>query len=94
VQARACATFERYVSAQLGEYATAVPSEQLITDGWFGLGTPHPELAARVGDYTLQMRARYTLRDRVIGERDIALAGMHGGITAAEQWIPLLLAGP
>ena len=40
------------------------------------------------------MRERHTLRDSVVGERDFKLAGVHGGVSAAEQRVPLLLAGP
>ena len=78
---------------ELGQYTTLVSSAQLVADGWFGHGTPHPELLARIGDYTLQMRERYTMRDLVTGERNMDLYGMHGGVTAAEQKVPLLLAG-
>ena len=52
------------------------------------------EPGARLGDYTLQMRERYTIRDRVSGERDVSMHGMHGGITTAEQHVPLAVAGP
>ena len=79
---------------ELADYTTLVSSGQLVADGWFGHGPPHPELLARIGDYTLQMRERYSLRDVVTGERNIDLFGMHGGVTAAEQRVPLLLAGP
>ncbi len=88
------ARFEDYVRTELADYTDLVASPQLVADGWFGHGVPHPELLARIGDYTLQMRERYTIRDRVSGERDIDLFGMHGGVTAAEQRVPLLLAGP
>ena len=94
VRARASATFEEYVDRELSQFAIMHPSEQLIDDGWFGLGEPHPELAARIGDYTLQMRDRYTVRDRIAGEPDVQLKGVHGGTAAAEQIVPLLLAGP
>ncbi len=87
------ARFEDYVGNELAPYTTLVSSAQLVADGWFGHGTPHPELMARIGDYTLQMRERYTMRDLVTGERDMDLFGMHGGVTAAEQKVPLLLAG-
>ena len=94
VRSRASTAFEEYVSRELSQYAIMQPSEQLIDEGWFGLGEPHPELAARIGDYTLQMRDRYTIRDRVAGEPNVQLKGVHGGIAAAEQMVPLLLSGP
>ena len=87
------ARFEDYVHNELGQYTNLASSAQLVADGWFGHGTPHPELLARIGDYTLQMRERYTMRDLVTGERGMDLYGMHGGVTAAEQKVPLLLAG-
>ena len=83
--------FEDYIARELSEFMDAVPSANLIADNWFGLGEPHPELAARVGDYTLQMKQRFTIRDQLVGERAFDLLGMHGGITAAEQYIPLLV---
>lgn len=94
VRHHAADAFEDYVESELSRFATLVPSEALVDDGWFGPGTPHPELRARVGDYTLQMRERYTLRDTVVGERGFDLFGMHGGVAAAEQHVPLMLAGP
>ncbi len=93
VRASAATAFERYVKESLSTYAELVPSAELIADGWFGLGEPHPELGARIGDYALLMRERYTLRDIVAGERDLKLRGVHGGTSAAEQRVPLLIAG-
>mgnify|MGYP003647550574 FL=1 len=93
VRAARVGDFERYVADVLGDAARAVPSEQLIEEGWFGPGRSHPELAARIGDYTLQMRERYTISDRLPGERELHLNGVHGGTSAAEMIVPLMLAG-
>ena len=81
------------VAEVFGDKVRAVPSEQLIEEGWFGPGRSHPELAARIGDYTLQMRERYTISDRLAGERELHLNGVHGGTSAAEMIVPLMLAG-
>ncbi|MGR9092600.1 MAG: alkaline phosphatase family protein [Gammaproteobacteria bacterium] len=94
VRAACVRDFECYVAAELSDFARAVPSEQLVEEGWFGPGISHPELAARIGDYTLQMLDRYTLTDRVAGERDMQLNGVHGGTSAAEMIVPLMIAGP
>jgi len=83
--------FEDYVRSELSHAVNLVPSQELIKQNWFGLGTPHPELAARTGDYTLQMKERFTVRDELTSERSFDLLGMHGGITAAEQWVPLIV---
>lgn len=85
------AQFEEYVQRELAEFALAVPSRQLIDEGWFGLGQAHKELAARVGDYTLQMRGTYTIGDRLVSERGFAMQGVHGGTAAAEMIIPLVI---
>jgi hypothetical protein len=59
-----------------------------------GAGRLHPELAARIGDSTLQMKERYTIRDHVTGDANGRMQGMHGADAAAEQYVPLLIAGP
>jgi hypothetical protein len=87
-------TFEQYIGSELADYIHLVRSEQLLEEGWFGIGEPHPEFTARIGDYTLQMRGRYTIRDSVEGERQMSMAGMHGGVSAAELYVPLIVAGP
>lgn len=94
VRASCTTAFEQYVAGELGEFMHLVPSERLLDEGWFGLGDAHPELAARIGDYTLQMRGRYTIRDRVAGEREVRMNGVHGGTAAAELYVPLMVAGP
>ena len=90
VRAAAQREFEHYVEQELAHAIDLVPSANLIADGWFGEGEPHPELHARVGDYALQMRERYVVRDRLAGERPFQLRGVHGGCAAAEQYVPLI----
>ena len=86
--------FRQYVESELADVAHLVSSEQLIDEDWFGLGAPHPELGARIGDYTLQMRGRYTITDTLPGERRLDMHGVHGGVAAAELYVPLILSGP
>jgi len=93
VRARAADEFEDYVTRELGHAVDLRRADEFIADGWYGPGAPHPELAARIGDYVLAARGRYSLADRVIGERGFDLRGQHGGLSAAEQRVPLLLAG-
>ncbi len=94
VRAGCVDAFEDYVASELAEVIELHPSAALIDAGWFGPGAPHPELAARLGDYVLCLRGRHSLSDRVVGERPFNLFGMHGGISRAEQQVPLILAGP
>ena len=93
VRAHAAGEFEDYVTRELGHALHLHRADEFLADGWYGPGAPHPELAARIGDYVLAARGRYSLADRVIGERGFDLRGQHGGLSAAEQRVPLLLAG-
>jgi hypothetical protein len=85
------AEFEAYVGEVLGDYTTLVKSEDLIAQGYFGLGDPHPRLRDRVGDYTLLMKDRYVIKDWVPGERHHVQLGVHGGLSAAELYVPLVV---
>ena len=86
--------FERYVRSELGDFVDCVPTETLVDAGWYGLGEPHKELKARAGDFVLLMKEQYAIYDSVIGEKPPVLLGVHGGISEAEQRVPLILAGP
>ena len=81
--------FEAYVSKHLHRCALAYPSGQLLDEGLFGLGTPHPRLSERIGHYTLVMRDRYVIRDQLLGETPHPLVGVHGGVSAEEMHVPL-----
>ena len=67
-------------------------SSDLIAQGWFGLGPANPRLAERVGEYTLVMKGDYTIKDWITGEQRHLTLGVHGGVSAAEMYVPLVLA--
>jgi hypothetical protein len=69
-------------------------SADLLRDGRFGPGEAHLQLRARIGDYTLEMKDDWTLRDTVDGERPFRLIGVHGGTSAAEMRVPLAVLPP
>jgi hypothetical protein len=75
----------------LGERADVVPSRDLVEDGWFGPGTPHPRFSERVGDVALVMRGRYTVKDWTPGESRHLHIGNHGGTSEDEMLIPLVM---
>lgn len=85
--------FEAYVGTELAHCAVAVPAATLLADGYLGPGEPHPELSGRVGDYVLLMKENYSLRDSVPGERPHVHVGVHGGLSSAEMYVPLVVAG-
>lgn len=75
----------------LGERADVMPSGQLVDEGWFGPGTPHPRFAERIGDVALVMRGRYTVKDWTAGESRHLHIGNHGGTHEDEMLIPLVM---
>jgi len=84
--------FLRRAEDWLGDRGSARPSRQLVNEGWFGPGTPHPRLAERIGDVALVMDGRYTIRDRTPGESRHRHIGNHGGTSEDEMRVPLVLA--
>jgi hypothetical protein len=80
---------EAYCREALGDKLELWRSRELIERGLFGLGTPNPCLAERVGDYTLLMRERFVIRDRIPGEKPYTQIGVHGGLSRQELEVPL-----
>lgn len=85
--------FEQRVRETFGDAVTVHRSTDLLRDGWFGPGTPHPRLEQRIGDYILIPNGNRIVRDHVLGEDPPKLIGAHGGITSAEMNVPLIVAG-
>lgn len=85
------ADFERYIAAHLGERATLRRSADLVAQNWFGPGAPHARLAARVGDYTLIMNDRFTIKDWLPDEKRHVHIGVHGGLSDDEMHVPLIV---
>jgi len=86
--------FVNYIRNELDEHVALWESRTLIDQGWFGPGDPHPKLASRVGDYVLVMKNRATIKDWMTGERHHSVIGVHGGVSADEMIVPLVLAQP
>ncbi len=84
--------FEDYVQSELAGQAWLFKSRQVVEEGWFGLGEPHPRLLDRIGHYVLMMRENYVIKDWLMGERRHTHVGVHGGVSAAEMFVPLVVA--
>ena len=92
VRPECCQDFEALVTTRLGAAAALFRSQELVDAGWFGLGRPDPRLLDRIGHYTLVMRGNWTLADLLPGEKRHAMIGVHGGVSAAEMTVPLIVA--
>lgn len=88
------ANFEVHVQDELSDFALLAHSASLVAAGLFGPGIPHPQLGARIGDYTLLMKDNCTIKDSLPGEKRHELIGVHGGLSAAEMYVPLIIARP
>jgi len=86
--------FEDFAASELAGRAVAVRSRRLLAAGLFGPGQRHARLVERVGNYALLMEAGHTLSDRLPGEDEFRMRGVHGGLSGDEMWIPLIHAGP
>lgn len=84
--------FEAYVREALAHVCELHHSAGLVEQGLFGLGEPHPELLARIGDYALLLKDDYALTGRIGGEGTLHMTGFHGGLSAAEVGVPLVVA--
>lgn len=86
------ARFRDYVRTHLAERVRMIRSADVVRRGWLGPGAAHPELARRLGDYILVPRGRAILRDWLAGEERHTHVGVHGGLSAAEMRVPLVVA--
>lgn len=84
--------FETYVHDYFADQAALFPSRQLLEEGWFGLGSPHPMLQHRIGHYALVMRDNWMITGRLPGERPLQHTGVHGGVSREEMYVPLVYA--
>lgn len=84
--------FEAYVREHLSEFAVLFRSEELVRQGWFGPGAPDPRLAGRIGNYALMMKAGWTIKDWLPDEKRHLQIGVHGGASADEMFVPLIVA--
>ena len=85
------AIFERYIEEDLSGFCELQKSEDMISDGWFGLFEPHPRLIDRVGDYTLLFNEGHALLNCFPGLEPPELLGHHGGVSSDEMNVPLIV---
>lgn len=93
VKPRQSARFEAYVRTHLGTCLELKDSQELLEEGYFGTGKPHPRLADRIGDYTLIMKDNWIVKDLLPFEKEHRQIGVHGGVDPAEMYVPFCVAG-
>lgn len=76
---------------RVGSRGLVITGEQAIDEGWFG-PVVADSVRARIGDVLAVMRAGGVIRSQA-EPGESGLRGHHGSVTAAEQWIPLLVVG-
>ena len=80
-----------YVNNEFTDQIELVNSHDLIEQGVFGLGEPHPDLSNRVGDVTLLMKDNYVVKDWLESEERFFHYGVHGGTSELEMLVPLVV---
>jgi len=78
-------------AVMLGDHARVCTAKDAFAAGLFGTGTPSAAARARVGDVIVAPKRDKTLIYGYPGEK-MDLVGRHGGPTAAEMLVPLLVA--
>ncbi|MBT6273122.1 MAG: phosphodiesterase [Chromatiales bacterium] len=91
VNARNTQSFGDAIAAEFGSADVLHESDQWLRDGWYGLGEPHPELLSRTGDFVLMPGAHQAAKDWLPLERRYQVVGVHGGATASEMFVPLIV---
>jgi hypothetical protein len=84
------AEFKKLVREKLG-FCRLRKSSDFIKNGMFGLGKPNPRIFERVGDYILVCDNGHLVRDYVMGEIPTQMEGFHGGMSADEMFVPLII---
>jgi hypothetical protein len=72
----------------LGDRAWVLSREEAIKEGWFG--PVDAVMADRIGDVVVAPAGSFAIVATKAEPRESALFGMHGSLTAAEQFVPAL----
>lgn len=83
--------FERYIKTEMSRYCSLHKSSDLVRKNYFGLFKSHKHLSGRIGDYILMMKENYAIKDFVNGEKRKIKKASHGGISAKEMYVPLIV---
>lgn len=82
--------FEDAMSRRLGDSGVVQPTSGVAESGMLGRGRACRRLAERMGTHAIWMAPGWALRDRVPGEVEHVMIGLHGGLSADEMKVPLI----
>jgi hypothetical protein len=86
-----CRQFEKYVKTKLGKCCRLYRNTELIRQNYYGLFEPNPKLIERTGDYVLVMNDNHKIRDNILDQKREFYFGNHGGDSADEIFVPLIV---
>jgi len=81
---------EATLKNELGEIADVRRTSELVAQGVFGPGKPHPKFRDRIGDLVILGRGNGTVWWHEPGRFELTKLGRHGGSSREEIEIPLL----
>ncbi|MEA5155795.1 nucleotide pyrophosphatase/phosphodiesterase family protein [Raineyella sp.] len=84
---RAGAVAERW-RGELGPHALVRTRAEAVAEGWYG--EVDPEVLPRYGDVVVALLEDWAVMTRTL-PGELALVGMHGSLTAAEMYVPLVV---
>lgn len=93
VQPEFAESFGQAIEKHFGHALIALRATEALASGLFGPGTVDIETLARCGDWVLIARGDWTVRDSVAGEDAPPMIGVHGGLSADEMRVPLIIGG-
>ena len=83
--------FTGFVTEKIGYAVEIFTKEKMLKEGYFGLYKPHPDLDLRIGDFILICKENYVIKDFLQNEAVGFHAADHGGLSADEMFIPLIV---
>ena len=85
------AAFAAWVETELAGIARLVEASALLEAGLLGNAPDHALLRERIGSHVLLMEPGWTIWDPREGESVHEMLGVHGGLSADEMWVPLIV---
>lgn len=83
--------FKDIVEEKIGHAVKVFEREELISNGFFGLNESFDGLETRIGDFVLLCKENYVIKDFLKNEEVRFHAADHGGLSADEMFVPLIV---